>query len=114
MRTSASASPRARRRCCPARRRTTASCRRCGASAAPDARAHAGPVAEAVARRPAQAGPLNSHVLVLQTLGMMRELSPDYLRRFIEHVETLQWLEQAAPPAPAAPRPARKRASAKR
>lgn len=52
-------------------------------------------VAQAIARRPAQAGPLNSHMLVLQSLGMMRELSTDYLRHFLVHVETLQWLEQA-------------------
>jgi hypothetical protein len=25
----------------------------------------------------------------------MRELSPDYLRRFLVHVESLQWLDQA-------------------
>lgn len=70
-------------------------------------------VAQAVARRPAQAGPLNSHALVLQSLAMMRELSPEYLRRFVEHVETLQWLEQAAPPAAPARTP-RKRAAPRR
>jgi hypothetical protein len=50
---------------------------------------------EALARKPAQAGPLNSHVLVLQALELMGELSPDYLRHFLQHVESLQWLEQA-------------------
>lgn len=70
-------------------------------------------VEQAVARRPAQAGPLNSHALVLQSLATMRALSPEYLRRFVEHVETLQWLEQVAPPA-AAPRTPRKRATSKR
>jgi hypothetical protein len=53
-------------------------------------------VDEAVARKPANAGPLNSHVLVLQALDLMRELSPQYLERFLAHVETLQWLEKAA------------------
>ncbi|MGV3570440.1 MAG: DUF2894 domain-containing protein [Ramlibacter sp.] len=71
-------------------------------------------VAQAVARRPAQGGPLNSHVLVLQSLAMLRDLSPDYLRRLLVQVETLQWLEQAAPPPVSAPRPPRKRAAAKR
>lgn len=52
-------------------------------------------VTQAVARKPANAGPLNSHLLVLQSLALMRELSPDYLRRFLLHVESLQWLEQA-------------------
>jgi hypothetical protein len=53
-------------------------------------------VEQAVSRKPATAGPLNSHALVLDLLSTMRELSPDYLRRFLTHVETLQWLEQAA------------------
>lgn len=50
---------------------------------------------QAVARTPANAGPLNSHALVLRSLGMMGELSTDYLRRFLVQVETLQWLEKA-------------------
>jgi hypothetical protein len=50
----------------------------------------------AVARKPTNAGPLNSHVLMLQTLDLMRELSPAYLERFLAQVETLQWLEKAA------------------
>jgi hypothetical protein len=64
-----------------------------------------------VSRRPANAGPLNSHNLVLQSLDMMRGVSTDYLRRFIAHVETLQWLEEAAAAAAreqARPKPARK------
>lgn len=52
-------------------------------------------VDQAVSRKPPNAGPLNSHMLVLQSLAMMRELSTDYLRRFVTSVETLQWLEQA-------------------
>ncbi len=52
-------------------------------------------VEDAIARKPANAGPLNSHVLVLQALGMMQTLSPEYLRRFLAHVEALQWLELA-------------------
>lgn len=52
-------------------------------------------VEQAVSRRPANAGPLNSHVLVLQSLDLMRELSPAYLRRFLAHVESLQWLDRA-------------------
>jgi hypothetical protein len=52
-------------------------------------------VDQAVSRKPPNAGPLNSHMLVLQSLAMMRELSTDYLRRFVASVETLQWLERA-------------------
>jgi hypothetical protein len=50
---------------------------------------------QALVRKPANAGPLNSHALVLQVLSLMRDLSPDYLRRFVGTVETLQWLERA-------------------
>lgn len=56
---------------------------------------------KAVFRKPEKAGPLNSHVLVLQSLSLMRELSPDYLRRFMTYVESLQWLEQASTRPPA-------------
>ncbi|MGE0347855.1 DUF2894 domain-containing protein [Hydrogenophaga sp.] len=51
-------------------------------------------VTEAVQRGPDNAGPLNSHMLVLRTLGLLRELSPDYLRRFLAHADTLLWLDQ--------------------
>jgi hypothetical protein len=53
-------------------------------------------VEQAAARKPANAGPLNSHALVLQSLALMRELSPDYLERFLRQVESLQWLDRAA------------------
>jgi hypothetical protein len=53
-------------------------------------------VEQAITRKPLNAGPLNSHMLVLQSLGLMRGLSPDYLRRFLVHVESLQWLDQAS------------------
>ncbi|KQT10485.1 hypothetical protein ASG30_11695 [Ramlibacter sp. Leaf400] len=52
-------------------------------------------IEQAISRTPANAGPLNSHALVLRSLGLMRELSTDYLRRFLAQVETLQWLEKA-------------------
>jgi len=66
-------------------------------------------VDQALQRRPANAGPLNSHALVLHSLALMRELSPAYLGRFLAVVESLQWLEQAgAAPAPVL-KPNRKR-----
>lgn len=52
-------------------------------------------VDKATHRAPENAGPLNAHNLVLRTLGLMRDLSPDYLRRFLSHAETLLWLDQA-------------------
>jgi hypothetical protein len=51
-------------------------------------------VDQAVVRGPVNAGPLNSHMLVLRSLALMRKLSPDYLRRFLSHVDTLLWLDQ--------------------
>lgn len=52
-------------------------------------------IEQALSRAPAQAGPLNSHALVLRTLDRLRELSPDYLRRLMAQAETLLWLERA-------------------
>jgi hypothetical protein len=52
-------------------------------------------VVQATYRAPENAGPLNSHMLVLRTLGLMSELSPHYLRRFLSSAETLLWMEQA-------------------
>ena len=66
-------------------------------------------VTQAVERGPANAGPLNSHMLVLRTLALLRDLSPDYLRRFLSQMETLQWLEQASQIiTPVKPKPARR------
>ncbi len=69
-------------------------------------------VAQAVQRGPENAGPLNSHMLVLRTLGLLSELSPDYLRRFMAHADTLLWLDEAAArlkPAPAKARAVRQK-----
>ncbi|MEZ5705928.1 MAG: DUF2894 domain-containing protein [Burkholderiaceae bacterium] len=52
-------------------------------------------VEQAHHRAPENAGPLNAHHLVLRMLGLMRELSPDYLRRFLGYSDSLLWLDQA-------------------
>jgi hypothetical protein len=52
-------------------------------------------VTQAIAQAPQNAGPINSHMLVLRSLGLMRDLSPDYLNRFMAHVGTLLCLEEA-------------------
>lgn len=52
-------------------------------------------IRQALARGPANAGPLNSHMLVLRCLKLMQSLSPEYLRRFLSHIEALLWLDQA-------------------
>lgn len=50
---------------------------------------------QAIERAPANAGPLNSHMLVLRSLAAMRDLSPDYLNRFVSYADTLLRLDQA-------------------
>jgi Protein of unknown function (DUF2894) len=54
---------------------------------------------QSLAKLPQNAGPLNSHNLVHQSLTLMRELSPDYLNRFVSYVDALLWLDQANAPA---------------
>lgn len=51
-------------------------------------------LAQAMAQAPDNAGPLNSQLLVLRSLALMREISPDYLRCFMSYVDTLLWLDQ--------------------
>ena len=55
-------------------------------------------ISHAMAQAPQNAGPINSHMLVLRALGLMRELSPDYLQRFMAYVNTLMVLENAVTP----------------
>lgn len=45
---------------------------------------------------PANPGPLNTHGLVLRSLQLMQQISPDYLDRIVEQIETLSWLDAAA------------------
>lgn len=52
-------------------------------------------VSRAMAQAPQNAGPINSHMLVIRALGLMRDISPDYLNRFMSHVDTLLCLEDA-------------------
>lgn len=50
-------------------------------------------VSKAIAQAPQNAGPINSHMLVLRALEWMRHMSPDYLNRFMTHVDTLLCLQ---------------------
>ena len=52
-------------------------------------------VTQAIAQAPQNAGPINSHMLVLRSLGLMRDISPDYLNRFMAHVDTMLCLDEA-------------------
>lgn len=55
-------------------------------------------LARSLAQAPANAGPLNSHQLLLRALQQMQQLSPGYLLHFMAHADTLLWLEQACGP----------------
>jgi len=50
-------------------------------------------VTKAMAQAPQNAGPINSHMLVLRSLHLMREASPEYLGRFMVYLDTLLCLD---------------------
>jgi hypothetical protein len=50
-------------------------------------------LAQAKKQGPENAGPINSHMLVLRSLAMMQEISPDYLSRVVSYVDTLLSLD---------------------
>lgn len=52
-------------------------------------------VRQAIAQAPQNAGPINSHMLVLRALGLMQDISPDYLNRFMTYIDTLLCLDEA-------------------
>ncbi|NBW48517.1 MAG: DUF2894 domain-containing protein [Betaproteobacteria bacterium] len=62
-------------------------------------------VEHALQQGPANAGPLNSHRLVLRTLGLMQDLSPAYLHHFMNHLDTMLQLDTMT--LPQATKPAR-------
>ncbi|MDO8773028.1 MAG: DUF2894 domain-containing protein [Burkholderiaceae bacterium] len=64
-------------------------------------------VNRALGRAPKNAGPINSHVVALRSLALMREASPDYLNRFMSYVDTLLRLEQGDQGAPPLVKPSR-------
>lgn len=55
-------------------------------------------LSQSLALQPGNAGPLNSHHLVLRALRLMHELSPDYLNRFMSQVDVLVAAGQLLPP----------------
>lgn len=52
-------------------------------------------LAQAIEQGPENAGPFNSHQLVLRALSVMRDIAPHYLNRFMSHADALLWLDQA-------------------
>lgn len=67
---------------------------------------------QSMARAPEQAGPLNSHALVLRTLQQLQQLSPEYLDRFVAYAEALLAIDQAGLPPTPAPKERRRRPGA--
>jgi hypothetical protein len=70
-------------------------------------------VTQALEQAPKNAGPINSHMLVLRSLALMREVSPDYLNRFMSYADTLLALDQSEAEKPANPGVAKKPRAAK-
>lgn len=61
-------------------------------------------VAQALEQAPKNAGPINSHMLVLRSLALMRDISPDYLSRFMSYADTLLCLDQGEKEKPGNPK----------
>lgn len=52
---------------------------------------------QTLAQAPENAGPMNAQHLVLRSLQVMHDISPDYLQGFMSYIDTLIWLEHADP-----------------
>ncbi len=50
-------------------------------------------VSLAMKQAPKNAGPINSHMLILRSLEMMQAISPDYMSRMVSYVDTLLSLD---------------------
>jgi hypothetical protein len=61
-------------------------------------------VTQALGQAPRNAGPINSHMLVLRSLALMRDISPDYLNRFMSYADTLLCLDQCETQKPGNPK----------
>jgi len=71
-------------------------------------------VTQALGQAPKNAGPINSHVVALRSLALIRDTSPDYLNRFMSYVDTLLSLEQGErQPVPAVKAPRLKKSKTK-
>lgn len=64
-------------------------------------------VTQALEQAPKNAGPINSHVVALRSLALMRDTAPDYLNRFTSYLDTLLSLEQGEKAPPPAAKPLR-------
>ena len=60
----------------------------------------------ALKQAPKNAGPINSHILMLRSLALMRDVAPDYLNRFMSYADTLLCLDQCDDEKPGKPKKA--------
>jgi hypothetical protein len=51
-------------------------------------------VTRAIQDLPENSGPHNSQMLATTSLSALRQISPNYLNRFVSHIDTLIWLKQ--------------------
>ena len=50
----------------------------------------------AIENSPQDPGPLNPEMLSIKSLKLLRDLSPQYLNRFVAYIDSLQWIEESA------------------
>lgn len=50
----------------------------------------------AIEQSPENPGPLNPDMLSIKALKLLRDLSPQYLNRFVAYIDSLIWIEEAA------------------
>jgi hypothetical protein len=48
----------------------------------------------AIAEGPESPGPLNPQMLAIKALTIMRDISPEYINRYVSYLDTLFWVEQ--------------------
>ena len=69
----------------------------------------------AIQQGPESPGPLNPQMLALKSLTAMRDLSPQYLNRYVNYLDALFWIERGAErPDPAKPAKKAKKAVRKK
>lgn len=61
-------------------------------------------VSQALQQAPKNAGPINSHMLMLRSLTLMQEIAPDYLNHFMSYADTLLCLDQSEKEKPGNPK----------
>lgn len=61
-------------------------------------------VSQALQQAPKNAGPINSHMLMLRSLTLMRDIAPDYLNHFMSYADALLCLDPGEKEKPGSPK----------